>query len=78
VCVRRIWAEGEREEYERYRKESREFNIEAVASKWKRCRTVTRHENGGIRVSPGGHAGEERRHGKGDIQAGDSVTTFVL
>lgn len=25
-----IWAEGEREEYERYRKESREFNIEAV------------------------------------------------
>lgn len=25
-----IWAEGEREEYERYRKECREFNIEAV------------------------------------------------
>ena len=25
-----IWEEGEREEYERYRKESREFNIDAV------------------------------------------------
>ena len=25
-----IWAEGEREEYERYRKQCREFNIEAV------------------------------------------------
>jgi hypothetical protein len=25
-----IWEEGEREEYERYRKESRDFNIEAV------------------------------------------------
>jgi hypothetical protein len=25
-----IWEEGEREEYERYRKEFREFNIEAV------------------------------------------------
>ena len=25
-----IWAEGEREEYERYREESRRFNIEAV------------------------------------------------
>jgi hypothetical protein len=25
-----IWADGEREEYERYRKLSREFNIEAV------------------------------------------------
>ena len=25
-----IWAEGEREEYERYRKELRQFNIEAV------------------------------------------------
>ncbi len=25
-----IWAEGEYEEYERYRKKSREFNIEAV------------------------------------------------
>jgi len=25
-----IWAEGEREEYERYRKECRQFNIEAV------------------------------------------------
>ena len=25
-----IWAEGEREEYERYRKECRAFNIEAV------------------------------------------------
>jgi hypothetical protein len=25
-----IWAEGEREEYERYRQECRDFNIEAV------------------------------------------------
>jgi hypothetical protein len=25
-----IWAEGEREEYERFRKQAREFNIEAV------------------------------------------------
>ena len=25
-----IWAEGEREEYERYRQESRQFNIQAV------------------------------------------------
>ena len=25
-----IWKEGEEEDYERYRKESREFNIEAV------------------------------------------------
>jgi len=25
-----IWAEGEREEYERYREECRQFNIEAV------------------------------------------------
>lgn len=25
-----IWAEGEREEYERYREEGRKFNIEAV------------------------------------------------
>jgi hypothetical protein len=25
-----VWAEGEREEYERYRQESREFNIAAV------------------------------------------------
>ena len=46
-----VWAEGEEEEYERFREELRQFNIEACASKWKKCPTVMRHET----ALPAGH-----------------------